>query len=147
MSKPIIFNILKNIDEQNYQYYSTLSDADKKQAGFMMLKWMSCTNDATKALMVNAVGNKLMFKLSKYPELCYHMLASCGNGREEFYTYRKKKPKSTKRPITVSMLKEFYSISTRDAIEDSDVMDVESMVVIANELGRWDEETKLRKEF
>ena len=147
MSKPVIFDILRNIDERNYQYYSTLSDADKKQAGFMMLKWMSCTNDATKALMVNAVANKAMFKLSKYPELCYHMLAACGTGHEEFYTYRKKKPKSTKRPITVSMLKEFYNVSTRDAVEDSEVMDVESMVVIANELGRWDEETKLRKEF
>ena len=147
MSKPVIFDILRNIDERNYQYFSTLSDADKKQAGFMMLKWMSCTNDPTKALMVNATGNKLMFKLSKYPEMCYHMLAACGNGREEFYTYRKKKPKPTKRPITVSMLMEFYNVSTRDAIEDSESMDVESMVIIANELGRWDEETKLRKEF
>ena len=88
-----------------------------------------------------------MFKLSKYPELCFHILAACGNGSEEFYTYKKKKKKTAKRPITVSMLKEFYNTSTRNAIEDSKLMDVESMVSIANELGRWDEEDKLRKEF
>jgi hypothetical protein len=147
MSKSPIFSILKHIDEQNYRYFSTLSDDDKKQVGFMILKWMSCTNDATKLQMLNAVTNKTMFKLSKYPELCYHLMAACGNGREEFYTYRKKKPKTSTRPITVSMLKEFYNISTRDAIEDSELMNVESMLVIANELGRWDEESKLRKEF
>lgn len=147
MSKSPIFDILKNIDKQNYQYFSTLSDADKKQVGFMILKWMSCTNDPRKLQMVNAGVNKHIFNLSKYPELCYHLMAACGDGREEFYTYRKKKQKTTKRPITVSMLKEFYNISTRDAIEDSEVMNLESMIAIANELGRWDEESKLRKEY
>lgn len=139
--------MLKNIDRNNYRYFSSLSEGDKKQAGFMPFKWMSCTNDAMKVLMLNASVNKFIFKLSKYPELCFHILAACGSGEEEFYTYKKKKPKTIQRPITVSMLKEYYNVSTQVAIEDSEVMDVESMVIIADKLGRWDEECKLRKEY
>lgn len=148
MSSSDIFITLKRIDRQDYQYFRTLSEADRAKLGhYMLLKWMSNTDDATKLMVLNLSANRVLFQLSQYPELCYHMLTACASGKEEFYKYRKKKPKSTKRPITVSMLKEFYSISTNTAIDDSELMDVDSIVVIANELGRWDEIKKLKSEY
>lgn len=148
MSRINIFNILNNIDYKNYQYYSELSEIEKKQVStFMLLKWMACSNDPNKLLLLNASANKLLFELSAYPELTYHVLAVCGTGKKDFYTWIKKQPKDQKRPITVKLLKEYYNISTDDAIEDSEIMNMESAVAIAEELGEFNIISKLRSEY
>lgn len=147
MSKLKPFDVLAKLDVNDFDYYSGLAADEKSQVStYMMTKWMSCSNDKRKLEVLNATANQWVFGLSKHPELMYHLLASCGSGKE-FYKWKKRSAATSKRPITVKLLKEFYNDSTETAIADSAMMDLESMIEIAERLGYIEEIKKLKKEY
>jgi hypothetical protein len=148
MSKPNIFDILNSVDENDFKYYSTLTPDDKKKfPSYMLLKWMACSNNKEKISKINATLNKWLFTINKNPELIYHIFAACGSGKRDVYKWKKKKPRNFNRPVTTELLKEYYNISSFRATEDSEVMNLESMIAIATELGHFDKIKKLKKEY
>lgn len=143
-----LFELLGKIDEFDIDYINSLSDDDKKQASsYMLLRWMACTNDENKVHRLAALPNKIIFNLSGHHSLAMHLLASCGSGEKEFYKWKKKSGRKQSRPVTTELLKEYYNMSKDDAIRDSELMDVDSMVEIAEDLGRFEDIPKLEKEF
>jgi hypothetical protein len=148
MSKIDIFEVLKHVDVGDYNYIQSLTDAERKTISpYIILRWMAFTNDKEKLLMLAASANQNIFKLHRYPELCYNLLCSSGNNKPEFYKWKKQKSKPTKRPITVDLLKKYYKIGTAEAKADSELMNLESMLAIIDELGEWDQIEAIKKEY
>jgi hypothetical protein len=143
-----LFSLLKNIDEFNIDELNELSEDDLRQASsYMILRWMSCSNDRGKINRLATLPNKIIFNLKGNPMLAIHLLASCASGEKEFYTWKKKTGRKQTRPVTSDLLKEYYNMSKDDAIRDSELMDMDSMVEIAEDLGRFEDIPKLGKEF
>jgi hypothetical protein len=149
MSDLTIFNVLKKIDEQDFNFYNSLPDKDKSKTvpHYMLLKWLALSNDSEKVLMLNSTINKWMFKLNKHPGLMFNVMAACGNGNSERYKWRKFDKKTNSRPTTVELLKEYYNDSTESAITDSKLMQLDEMLEIAERLGYTDKVNKLKKEY
>jgi len=149
MSELTIFNVLKKIDEQKFNFYDSLPDGvrSKTVPHYMLVKWMALSNDKEKVLKLNSTMNKWMFKMNKHPGLMVNLLASCSNGNSEHYKWRKNEKKSHSRPIAVELLKEYYNDSTEDAIIDSKLMKLDDMIEISERLGYTDKAEKLRKEY
>lgn len=143
-----LFDTLENIDKGEYQYFKKLSDIELKSIpAFLLLKWLSHTNDPNKLLRLNLSPNKNIFNLYKHPTIVYNTLVACGSGNKEFYKWKKKSKKISSKPITTQLLMEYYNISNDTAIEDSSVMNLSSMICIAEELGHFDKIEDLRKEY
>lgn len=142
-----LFDVLKHIDAKDYEYFSKLSEAERKSIStFMLLKWMSQSNDVKKLLMLNASANRMLFSLYKFPGMFYHVLCSCATG-DEFYKWIKKTSKSDSRPVTTQILMEYYNMGKDRAREDSMSLTLEDAVRMAEELGHWDKIKKIRREF
>lgn len=144
-----LFELLGKIDEFDIDYINNLPEEDRKQASsYMLLRWMACSNDRDKIVRLASLPNKIIFNLHRYPLLAMHLLSSCGSGTKEFYNWKKKAGnRQQTRPITSDLLKEYYTMSMDDAIRDSELMNIDSMIEIAENLGRFDDIPKLKKEF
>lgn len=143
-----IFELLNNIDINNYDYFDSLTKEDQSKISFFMLiKWLAMSDSAEKLLLLNSSVNKQLFSLSKYPKLLFHTLASIGNGNSEFYKWKKKEIKDSKRPQTVKILKEYYNISNDEAITCSELMNLDTIIAMAEDLGYIDNIKYLRKEY
>jgi hypothetical protein len=143
-----LFEVLENVDNFNLEYIDGLSeDIQKQVSNYMLLKWMACSNDADKIHRLASAPNKSLFELGKHPSLVMHLLASCGLGKKDFYKWKKKQARKSNKPLTVELLKQYYNTSKDDAVKDSRLMDFQSMEEIAEDLGRYEDIPKLRKEF
>lgn len=142
-----IFSILKNIDENNFSYFETLAPEQQTKVSFyMLLKWMACSNDSDKLLLLNATANKNLFSLTKYPKLIYHLFSAMGTGSPEYYKWKKAKNNISTKPKTVEVLQKFYSISTNEAIELSKLISVDDAVEMAHDVG-YNDIKSIKKEF
>lgn len=79
-----IFEVIKNIDNKNYNYYDTLSDEQQKEIQpYVLMRWISTVNDEKKHIdfnnKVNNNVNLYFWQLSKYKDLQYKLLCTCGN--------------------------------------------------------------------
>ena len=148
MSDVKLFDTLASADANAFDYYASLSSSEQKSVSqYMMLRMMGCSNDAVKLERLNATANQWFVGLGAYPELLYHILTVCGGGSREFYKWRNPKVPVQKRPVTVRLLKEYYNDSTLTAVEDSIMMDLSSMIEIAEVLGNIDDIKLLRREY
>lgn len=79
-----IFEVLKQIDNKNYQYYDSLNEDQKKEIQpYTLCRWMSTIAGQEKmhellTILVNNNVNKNFWELSKYKDLQYKLLCSCG---------------------------------------------------------------------
>lgn len=79
-----IFDILKEIENKNYRYYESLSeDLQKEIQPYTLCRWMSAmqgnnTQHEELTLKVNNNVNKNYWIMSKYKDLQWKLLCTCG---------------------------------------------------------------------
>lgn len=79
-----IFEVIKQIDNKNYRYYDSLNDEQKKELQpYTLMRWMATAsgNEELHKQMTLNVNNKVnvhFWELSKYKDLQYKLLCSCG---------------------------------------------------------------------
>lgn len=79
-----IFEVIKQLDNKNYQYFDSLSDEQKKEIQpYTLLRWMSTAsgneeNHALITMMTNEYVNNHFWELSKYKDLQWKLLCVCG---------------------------------------------------------------------
>lgn len=83
-------DVLPNLDKKNYNFYDSLSEAEKKgYAPLVIMQWMSSTNGDHNfmhhkhLLDVNEFVNIDFWNLSKHPELQHKLLCLCGAGTNQ----------------------------------------------------------------
>ena len=82
--------LLTSIDLKKRDYYSKLSDEEKKSfSGIVMLRFMSSsTNDADYSLiMTNEVANPYFYEMWEHPELQYLLLTASSSGKKRMHKW------------------------------------------------------------
>jgi hypothetical protein len=77
-----IFELIKHIDNKDYQYFELMEDDKKKEVQpYILMRWISTTNDSKHekfTLNINNNVNKHFWELSKYKDLQWKLLCTCG---------------------------------------------------------------------
>lgn len=145
-----IFNLLSNVNAKNTKFYGTLSDEEIKEiTPFVLMRWLSGTNDAYQIYMLNEVLNPFVFKLSKHKELLVDLMVLSASGQTKRCKYVKtKSKKTTNTPKAVAVIKQYFGYSTLDAIEALPLLTNANIVSFAEDLGTQKPElAALKKEI
>ena len=78
-----IFEVIKQIDRKNYNYYDSLTDEQKKEIQpYTLMRWMSTVSDEQSHqkynITINNNVNKYFWELSKYKDLQFKLLCTSG---------------------------------------------------------------------
>jgi hypothetical protein len=148
MDKKItIFDILADIDRKELDFYDKLPlEVQKAEHPLVLMKWMACTSDPLKIILLNEVVNPFVFSLYKHKSLVMKLLTICGNGNVTRYNWiKQKKTTSVKLPALTNIIKQIYNYNTKQAIEVIPLIDNNTFLTFADELGYQKEEISLVK--
>ena len=107
-----IFEVLKQIDNKNYQYYDTLSEEQQKEIQpYTLCRWMSTIAGQEEihellTLNINENVNKNYWELSKYKDLQYKLLCTCGV--KKFVRHQWIPQSKSKLDKTYNIVRNFY---------------------------------------
>lgn len=131
-----IFEVLKQIDNKNYQYFESLSEEQQKEIQpYTLLRWLSALsgNDSDHnhyTTITNTNVNQRFWELSKYKDLQWKLLCTCG--LKKFIRHQWIPQTKSKKDKNYNMLRKFYSNLNDDEFEmkyrqmtQNDVKDVQ----------------------
>lgn len=127
------------IDKRDMNYYSNLSDDDKKAfEPWLMMRYVSSEDSGYGEhflLMVNGIVNSDFTLLSKHPELQWKLLALCGIGKKLFHSWIGV-PKKNKINKTQKFLLEAYPNANSDELMMLEKMNTKKdLKLLAKDMG------------
>lgn len=142
-----IFDVLKRIDLRREDYYDAMSEVDQKQLHpLVMTRWMSGTSDPAVIQMLNLTNNKFNFILAQHKPLLMRMLLLSASGSSRRYQWLAK-AKDTSQTKSLSVLRQYYGCSQREAEMYIKLHAHEDLVKMAEHVGWQDDDVKaLNKE-
>lgn len=149
MSKKLdIFQVLKNIDNKNYNFTDHLSDNETKELNkninYIIPIWFNNIEN-NKEHINNIIKfnefNDIWFALSKHPELQYKLLCSIGNKKfnKRFFINKKSDIDRLKNDIFTNIV---YDISKEEVIQWINILNLEAFREILNRLGLQESQQK-----
>lgn len=117
-----IFEVLKQADLSNVNWYSQLSTEDKaKFQPLVVMKWFSGLNDNTSdknyyIQIVNQLVNVNFWDLTKHPELQWKLMAACGLGKVQRHQWVNL-PKRQSMTKLGTMISEYYPDANNQEID------------------------------
>lgn len=143
-----IFEILKNIDLQDKDYFKSLSNDERKSVYFYLIqRWLTGTTNKKQILYVNSFCNNKVWKLYNEPDLLYYLMCASSIDGKKYYKWPAKKKKET-RTETVKMIMNYYKCAQKDAIDYIKILTIEDIEEMSL-LSGLDKETinKIKKEI
>lgn len=139
-----IFSVLGNINKKNTSFYSKLSDEEQKSLQpLVLMRWLTGTSDLRQIYFINELVNPFVFPLNKHKKLLVNLLSVCTSGKFQKYKWIKKhSKKQSNYPVSVSVIKEYFNYSTKDAIECLPLLSKDAILSYAIELGKQKEDIK-----
>lgn len=113
-----IFEVIKEIDKKNYQYYELLDDEHKKDIQpYTLARWISSVDGKDYKQewynhSINQYVNMYFWELSKYKDLQWKLLCSCGTKGWNKHIWIQNNKNNTNKEYDI--LKKFYSNLTTD---------------------------------
>jgi hypothetical protein len=141
-----LWAFLSTLSKRDLQAYEKLTaEAQRGVAPFVLMRWMTGTSDAAQIMRLNTFVNPYAFSLGGEKALLCKLLAAAATGKNGRYSWLKG-PGSKGEKLRMEVIKEYYSVSAREAsdykISSDDIM------LMSEELGWDDEKTKkLKKEL
>ena len=140
-----IFDILTRLSKKQRDF---TEDEFKSMAPVVITRWMSGTNIERQIEGVNAISNRYCFSLSNHKELQIKLLTIATPGRPVGYKWPKREAKSTKTKLAVEVVAKYYRYSLRAAKEATSMLDDETILQHAEDLGyQKDQIRDLKKEL
>jgi hypothetical protein len=103
-----IFYVIEQIDRRNFNYYSTLTDDEKKSISmWLMMRWTSLVSGSAAEdymLNTNDVVNYNFGDLTSHPELQWKLLCLVGNGKKQRHVFVKPPRGKTKNKKQAALL-------------------------------------------
>lgn len=140
-----LFQGLAALGSRDFTWFSKLSDEGKKAASpFVIMRWMSGTNDFAQIIKLNTLANPYMFVQGFDKNQQFTMLAASATGKTKRYQWLKM-PGQKNQSVSIDIIKRYYDCTTREA--KSYKVKIEDLMEMAIELGlEKDEIDKLKKE-
>ena len=115
-----IFEVIKQIDRKNYNYYDSLTDEQKKEIQpYTLMRWMSTVSDEQSHqkynITINNNVNKYFWELSKYKDLQFKLL--CTSGQSGFNRHQWIPISKTLNDKTLNSIKEYFQGLTSQEIQ------------------------------
>lgn len=146
-----IFKTLSAMDSRNYDYFSNLTDQEKKGfAPIVAMRWLSAVKGSNLENefylnMTNELVNKHLWdsSLTKHPELVYKLMAACGIGSNKRHEWIKGFSKQ-KHSKFVEFLKIYYPSASKDELNYLiEINSKEQLMSLVNDSGLQDDEIKI----
>lgn len=143
-----IFETLRNIDKQNFDWFSNLTDEQRKGfAAPVIMRWLSAVeNTSLQAYylnMVNEYVNADFWDIQKHPELVWKLMCVCGAGSVQRHVWiPKKSERRTSSKIEQFILQYNPSINELEMDIIKSRLTKEKLKELAENAGCTDEEIK-----
>lgn len=144
-----IFSVLGKIDKGQFDIWKSLSEEEQKEISpFIIMKWMTGTNDQRQVLFLNEFVNQYVFSLGKEKELLMKLLTVASSKSFKRYFWLGTKKQSTKKTKSLEIVKQFYRYSDREVNNVIGLLDVADIIFMAEDLG-YDKDVikQITKEF
>jgi len=137
-----IFEVLREINNKNYNYLDGIDDNLKKSfTPYVVFQWLQSTDDSNQVLVLNHIS-PMLFDLQDHPELLFKLF--CISSMNKYTRYSWIFPKSTK-DDTLEILGKYLECSKRVATEYKEFYTIDDIKQMAQELGYQDAEIKKLK--
>lgn len=145
-----IFEVLGHLSKNSPGFYVKLTEEEKKALQpLVVMRWMSGTSNASQVYLLNELVNPFVFSLTNHKKLLVDLLSICGPGKTQRYQWKKAGGKKAgKQSLAADVVKEYFKYSTSEAIDVLSLLDDNTIMSYAEQLGRQpDEIKKLKKEL
>jgi len=144
-----LWDVLKKIDVQNRTFYDDLSEEQQKALQpFVIMRWLTGTNNAGQIQLVNEFVNRYAFTFSKHKSLMCKLMTVCTDGKLHRYKWIKPIQAQGSFPLAADTISKYSGISTKYAREAVKILSSETILEYAQQLGCQKEEmTKLKAEL
>lgn len=145
-----IFEVLGRISKKDTNYFGTLTEEEQKALmPLVVMRWLSGTKDARQIYFLNELVNPFVFPLANHKELLVDLMSTCCSGSSQRYKWTKAlSKKSSKTPMTVGVIKDYFGYSTTDAVDSLVLLSDSDILSYAEHLGRQpDDIKKIKKEL
>lgn len=145
-----LFATIAKLDRKDVGLYDSLSEEERKQLHpLVIMRWLTGTNDPVKISLLNEYVNPYVFSLTKHKQLLTQLLSVCTDGRSTRYKWIKANTRtSEKNPKCLAIVKQYYNYSTKHARDALMLIDNDTIMQHALDLGTQpDELKKLKKEL
>ena len=107
-------SVLQALDRQDLDYYSNLTDEEKKAySPFILMRYMASAGPQSQqapyaVIAINELVNKSLFELGKHPELQHKLLCLAGLGKKQYRPYLGSKNAKSKTKIVDEFFMTLY---------------------------------------
>jgi len=141
-----IFKLLDKISTKDWKYYRNLGDDEKKEISpYVLMRWLSGTRDPRQVVLLSVAVNPFAYTLQKHKELLLQLMTVATSGRRQRYRWTKLAPRKKSNNKLVDLVKHYFSYSSKEAEEVLPLLDDDTLLAYAEQLGYQIEEIKQLK--
>lgn len=141
-----IFNVLGRLAKKDRKF----SDEELKALAPMVIqRWLSGTNNEAQIILINQFANRYCFSLANHKELLVNLMTISCPGRFNKYSWLKRGAKNKgNTKIANAVIASYFNYPLRRASESVAMLDDETIIRYAEELGYQKDQIKdLKKEL
>lgn len=144
-----LFELLDSLDMKNTKYFKNLSEEQAKEIiPLITMRWLTGSNDARQIYMLNELVNPFVFPLTKHKKLLINLMAISGSKIKHRHKFIKVKKPQTTAPQVIKILKQYFSYSSKAAIEVLPIISDNDILSFAEQLGKQPPEiTVIKREL
>jgi hypothetical protein len=139
-----IFEILKNIDNFDLEFFSNLTEEQRKSIQpLTIMRWLSGTKDTKQINRINSILNPFVFSLYKEKELLIRLLLCCSTSKKTYFW--NKRIKQDRSSIRCNIIQDYYNCTYKEALLYEKNISHDDLMLMAEELGLDSEQIKKLK--
>lgn len=140
-----IFNILGKLSMKKREFSA---DEIKAIQPVVVSRWLTGTNNERQIYLINSFANRYCFSLQHHKELLINLMTIASPGKFSKYNWWKRSATSTKTKLSEAVVAAYYNYPLRRASEAANMLDDETIIGYAEEMGYQKEQLRdLKKEL
>jgi len=140
-----IFDILKRISLKSRSFSE---EEEKAMQPIVIMRWLSGTKSERQIYLLNQTVNKYIFDFYHHKQLLINLMSISTNGKYQKYNWLKRTKEAPKTKHMITVVSEYYNYSSRRCSEVLPILDDDTFIELANDLGKTKEFIRdLKKEL
>lgn len=140
-----LFSFLEKLNARKIKAYDDLTEEEKKTMHpYVIMRWLSGTNNPMQIIRLNVFANKYMFSLGENKSLLFALLAASCSGDVKRVSWLKA-PGQSNTKLAAKVLQDRFKISSREVESYRTLLEGSDILQYAEDLG-WDKDMMKRLE-